>query len=58
MIQGDAGIFREHCTCGGEWEGSINKSEIRERMKVMGRVSQSYGLRMLQGVVEGIQVMT
>lgn len=57
VLQGDDCVFADHCTCGGEWAGTIDRSEISSRLKVMERVSSAYGLRMLQGVVEGVKMM-
>lgn len=56
-LQGDDSLFRDHCTCGGEWTGTMNRSEIRSRLKVMERASSAHGLRMLSGVVEGVKTM-
>jgi DNA polymerase epsilon subunit 1 len=54
-LQGDDAMFADHCACGGEWVGVMDRAEIRANLKVMQRVSSAYGLRMLAGVVEGIK---
>ncbi|KIX02214.1 DNA polymerase epsilon catalytic subunit A [Rhinocladiella mackenziei CBS 650.93] len=57
VLQGDDGIFGDHCVCGGEWFGTMDRNEIRSRLRVMERVSSAYGLRMLSGVIEGVKMM-
>ena len=54
MAQGDTGVLREHCTCGGEWKGTANKASVQEKLGVMERVSGVHGLRMLDGVVRTV----
>ncbi|KAG9780780.1 DUF1744-domain-containing protein, partial [Aureobasidium melanogenum] len=56
-LQGDDALFRDHCTCGGEWISTMDKSEIHSRLSVMDRVSSAYGLRLLSGVVDGVRTM-
>jgi DNA polymerase epsilon subunit 1 len=56
-LQSDDCVFAEHCACGGMWKGTMDKSEIQSRLKVMDRVSSAHGLRMLKGVVEGVKSM-
>ncbi|KAI4239044.1 MAG: hypothetical protein L6R40_005630 [Gallowayella cf. fulva] len=41
----------EHCGCGGEWEGTVEKDGVMRRLRVMERVSVVYGLMMLGTVV-------
>ena len=61
VLQGEDAVFREHCGCGGVWEGVLvskgGKEGVRERMRVLERVAGMYGLRMLEGVVEGVRRM-
>lgn len=57
VLQGDDCVFADHCTCGGEWAGIVDRKEISSSLKVMERVASAYGLRMLQGVVEGVKAM-
>ncbi|KEF59736.1 DNA polymerase epsilon catalytic subunit A [Exophiala aquamarina CBS 119918] len=57
VLQGDDCVFADHCTCGGEWAGTMDRSEVSSRLKTMERVSSAYGLRMLQGVVESARTM-
>ena len=56
-LQGEDCVFREHCSCGGEWVGTVEKSAITERMGVVKRVAGVYGLRMLKEVVDGVGTM-
>ena len=51
-LQDDAGLLREHCACGGQWEGVADKSNLKKSMTVMDRVADSYGIRMLRQVVD------
>jgi DNA polymerase epsilon subunit 1 len=57
ILQGDIGMFGEHCTCGGTWEGTVQRSEIKKTLSVMGRVAQTYELKMLGRVVQGVNGM-
>ena len=54
MAQGETGVLREHCTCGGEWKGTTDRASVRDRLRVMERVSGVYGLRMLDGVLRTV----
>ncbi len=57
-LQGEDAVFREHCGCGGRWEGVASKGGkegVRERMRVLERVAELHGLRMLEGVVDGVK---
>lgn len=44
--------FMEHCSCAGEWVGTVSKGEVMKKMRVWGGVARFYGLRMLEGVLE------
>jgi DNA polymerase epsilon subunit 1 len=57
-LQGDDACFAEHCSCGGEWVGTMEMKGVKEQLRVMERVSDAYGLRMLAGVVEGVKTMS
>lgn len=41
----------EHCGCGGEWDGTVDKARVEKELRVLERVSETYGLRMLATVV-------
>ncbi len=57
-LQGDTAVFGEHCTCGGKWEGTVDKRGIREHLEVIERVAGSYDLRLLEAVLDSIRGMT
>lgn len=57
VLQGDDCVFTDHCSCGGEWGGTTDKGEITNRLRIMERVASAYGLRMLEGVVQGVKSM-
>ena len=46
--------FMEHCGCSGVWVGTVNREKVVEGLRVMERVAEVYGLRMLKGVVEDV----
>jgi DNA polymerase epsilon subunit 1 len=54
ILQGEVGMFGEHCTCGGVWEGTVQRSEIKKTLSVMERVAHAYELKMLDRVVQGV----
>ncbi|KAL8655406.1 MAG: hypothetical protein Q9210_000904 [Variospora velana] len=41
----------EHCGCGGEWDGTVDKARVEKELRMLERVSGTYGLRMLATVV-------
>ncbi|KAF2155163.1 DUF1744-domain-containing protein [Myriangium duriaei CBS 260.36] len=43
--------FMEHCACAGEWEGTMGRDEVVQRLKVVESVARGYGMRMLEGLV-------
>ncbi|KAL8942459.1 MAG: hypothetical protein Q9216_001659 [Gyalolechia sp. 2 TL-2023] len=47
--------FMEKCGCGGQWEGSVDKEDVRRRLRVLERVGEVYGFRMLGAVVGEIK---
>ena len=46
--------FMEHCSCSGDWVGSLRRDEMERILKVHGTVAQAYGLRMLADAVAGV----
>lgn len=44
----------EHCACGGGWEGTVKREGCLRRLRVLERVSEVYGFRMLGVVVEEV----
>ncbi|KAH8595284.1 hypothetical protein B0O99DRAFT_687123 [Bisporella sp. PMI_857] len=46
--------FMEHCSCSGDWVGSMKIEDIERRLKVYRSAATFYGLRMLGTVVEGV----
>ena len=46
--------FMEHCSCSGEWGGTIKREEVKRNLAVYRGVGRFYGLRMLEDVVEGV----
>ena len=43
--------FMEHCSCAGEWVGSLKREEVRRKVGVYGQVAEGFGFRMLKDVV-------
>ncbi|KAL2356264.1 hypothetical protein BJ546DRAFT_596580 [Cryomyces antarcticus] len=43
--------FMEHCSCAGEWVGTIKREELVRRMGVWRRAAAFYGFTMLENVV-------
>lgn len=43
--------FMDHCGCGGEWTGTVERGKVVRELKVLERVAGGYGMRMLGGVV-------
>lgn len=41
----------EHCGCGGEWDGTVERERVEKRLSVLERVSGLYEFRMLAIVV-------
>jgi DNA polymerase epsilon subunit 1 len=46
--------FMEHCSCSGEWGGTVKKEDVKKKLAVYRNVGSFYGLRMLGDVVEGV----
>ena len=46
--------FMEHCSCSGEWAGTVKREDVKRKLAVYRRVGEFYGLRMLGDVVEGV----
>jgi DNA polymerase epsilon subunit 1 len=49
--------FMEHCGCSGVWVGCVERSKVVGELGVLRGVGRGHGLRMLQGVVEGVMGM-
>ncbi|KAK8221933.1 DNA polymerase epsilon catalytic subunit [Zalaria obscura] len=49
-----ANEFMEHCSCAGEWVGSVKKEDVKAKLAVLKSVSRYWGFRMLEDVVEGV----
>ncbi|KAI4127234.1 MAG: hypothetical protein LQ338_003310 [Usnochroma carphineum] len=47
-----ANELMEHCGCGGGWEGTVERGKVERELRVMERVAECHGMRML-GVVVG-----
>lgn len=43
--------FMEHCGCGGEWVGTMKREQVEKKLRVLNRVAEGYGLKMLAEVV-------
>lgn len=43
--------FMEHCSCSGEWIGTMDREAVVRQLRVLERVSGFYKLSMLRGVV-------
>lgn len=56
-LQSDDSALADHCSCGGDWIGTVELREVRERLRITERVSRAYELRMLTGIVEGVKTM-
>ena len=46
--------FMDHCACGGEWAGTVERNAVLKHLRVLDSVAGGYGLRMLGGVVSDI----
>ncbi|KAK9460210.1 uncharacterized protein V1516DRAFT_679244 [Lipomyces oligophaga] len=44
----------EHCPCSGEWELSISKKELIQKLQIYTKVGQYYGLQMVNNMISGI----
>lgn len=43
--------FMDHCGCGGEWTGTVDREGVVKDLRVLERVAGGYEMRMLEGVV-------
>lgn len=43
--------FLPRCVCSGQWEETVRRDEVRNRLEVMAQVARVYGFRMLSEVV-------
>jgi len=57
VLQSDDSSFADHCSCGGQWVGTVELREVKQRLSVAHKVAQGYGLRMLTSVVEDLESM-
>jgi DNA polymerase epsilon subunit 1 len=55
VLQSDTTVFMEHCTCGGSWEGTVDRKVLRERIEITERVADAHQLRMLEAFLESIR---
>ncbi|KAL8831351.1 MAG: hypothetical protein Q9191_000907 [Dirinaria sp. TL-2023a] len=46
--------FMDHCACGGDWTGTVERHAVLKDLLILDRVAGGYGLRMLQGVVSDV----
>lgn len=46
--------FMDHCGCGGQWVGTVDREKALARLKVLERVAGAYGFRMLGAVVSEV----
>lgn len=52
-----ANDFLEHCACSGEWVATMSRDGMVRELRVLDRVAEFHGLRMLGGVVSDILAM-
>lgn len=43
--------FMDHCGCGGEWTGTMDRNATMKDLQVLERVAVGHGLRMLGNLV-------
>ncbi|KAK5080592.1 DNA polymerase epsilon catalytic subunit [Lithohypha guttulata] len=59
MLMGDDMVFSENCPrCGGAWRGAVDEVErkrMKSDLKVMERVAEWYGMKMLESVLKGVE---
>jgi len=46
--------FMEHCSCAGEWVCTMDRGELLRKLEVVRSVGRYWGLRMVEGVVDGV----
>lgn len=46
--------FMEHCSCSGSWEATMDRADVEKKLRVMESVAKGHGLKLLEGVVEGV----
>ena len=46
--------FMEHCSCAGEWIGTVKREDVVGKLRVYGQVGRFFGLRMLGEVVSEV----
>lgn len=59
MLMGDDMVFAENCTkCGGAWKAGVSDIErkrMKNDLKIMERVSEWYGMRMLEATLRDVR---
>ena len=50
--------FMDHCGCSGEWIGTVDQDSAVQDLKILERVANAYGMRMLEGVVREVLACT
>ena len=50
-VRTEASAFMEHCSCSGEWVGTMKREEVLGRLEVLGEVARAYEMDMLRTVV-------
>jgi DNA polymerase epsilon subunit 1 len=46
--------FMEHCSCSGTWVATLNRGDLVKKLRVMVSAAKFHGLKLLEGVAEGI----
>ncbi|KAI9929220.1 DNA polymerase epsilon catalytic subunit [Aspergillus wentii] len=46
--------FMEHCSCSGVWVETMDKRDVEKKLRVLESVAKFHGLKLLEGVVEGV----
>ncbi|KAL2014116.1 hypothetical protein VTN00DRAFT_1641 [Thermoascus crustaceus] len=46
--------FMEHCSCSGTWVETMDRADVEKKLRVLESVAKGHGLKLLEGVVEGI----
>lgn len=46
--------FMEHCSCSGTWVETTDRADVEKKLRVLESVAKGHGLKLLEGVVEGI----
>ncbi|KAL1987179.1 hypothetical protein VTN96DRAFT_4511 [Rasamsonia emersonii] len=46
--------FMEHCSCSGTWVATMDRNEVMRKLRVMVSAAKFHGLKLLEGVAEGV----